>query len=192
MNSPPTRHQAECVYRWVNQCSIRSTASPREQLSASPDRRDPGRVPPRPRRGDGARANGRTGSQLRSLLPTDGRRHRKTFRTQKAADAYERQMIDQREQGIAPSSDLSFFSAGCLLHYDPPRHPPEHDTRLQGRDPQAHPPLQRRRETPLTPPAHHPTMGERTLPAGLGRADRRIPVRGPVDDPQAGGVVWPV
>ena len=36
------------------------------------------------------------------LRDTDGRRHRKTFRTQKAADAYERQMIDQRDKGITP------------------------------------------------------------------------------------------
>lgn len=36
------------------------------------------------------------------LRDADGRRHRKTFRTQKAADAHERQMVDQREQGITP------------------------------------------------------------------------------------------
>lgn len=32
----------------------------------------------------------------------DGRRRRKTFRTQKAAETHERVMIDQREQGITP------------------------------------------------------------------------------------------
>lgn len=36
------------------------------------------------------------------LRDASGRRSRRTFRTQKAADKYERDMIDQREQGVTP------------------------------------------------------------------------------------------
>ena len=105
------------------------------------------------------------------LRDTDGRRHRKTFRTQKAADAYERQMIDQREQGITPERGNGTLSHAIpeweAAHYPGIR---QNTTRgYKGAIPQAHPPGSWRREAPQTRPAHHPTMGERTRRAGLRR-----------------------
>lgn len=48
----------------------------------------------------------------------DGRRHRKTFRTQKAADAHERKMIDERELGILPTGTRSDHVKDFLVTWE--------------------------------------------------------------------------
>jgi hypothetical protein len=44
----------------------------------------------------------KTGYQVDVRL-ADDKRHRKSFRTKQAADKYEREMLDQREQGVLPT-----------------------------------------------------------------------------------------
>lgn len=55
------------------------------------------------------------------IRDADGRRHRKTFRTVKAAGQWERDMVDQREQGVTPERGdgtlASFIPEWEAAHY---------------------------------------------------------------------------